>query len=69
MDMKKADYLQWITKKDLLVSCYRSYVTSVCGYGFQSAEDGGKGHAAKWNEFKALLESWSTLGANFSLHY
>jgi len=42
------------------VSCYEKYINTVCG---------GQLHADKWNSFHSLLNSWESLGVNYSVHY
>lgn len=70
-DSSKKDGEKWDKKISAIVSSYELYVNTVCGEAlFQSPSDGGKRHAEKWNEFKALLESWRSLGRiNYSVHY
>ena len=46
-------------KIDETVSCYNEYVNTV----------GGMQHAEKWNEYHSLLNSWESLGFNYSFHY
>jgi len=57
---KKFDKTKWNQKIQEAVSCYEKYINTVCG---------GQRHADKWNSFHSLLNSWESLGVNYSVHY
>lgn len=69
-DSSKKGRKIWDKNVSAIVKSYELYVNTVCGESpFERPSDGGKRHAAKFNEFKALLESWRSLGINYSVHY
>jgi DNA-directed RNA polymerase len=57
---QKFDKKKWNQKIQEAVSCYEKYINTVCG---------GQRHADKWNSFHSLLNSWESLGVNYSVHY
>ena len=57
---KKIDNKNRKKKIKEAVSCYEKYINTVCG---------GQRHADKWNSFHSLLNSWESLGFNYSVHY
>lgn len=68
-DLSKTEIVQWRKKITDTVCCYENYCQTVCGGAHLKPEDGGKRHAEKWNEFKAVLEKWDNIGINYSVHY
>ena len=65
--LSKKDMLKWYSKIDEAVSCYESYVNTVCGEA--QPQDGRRCHADKWTEFHSLLKNWESIGCNYSVHY
>jgi hypothetical protein len=63
--MSNKDKLKWHKKVDDTHSCYKEYVTTVCGH----APHGEMYNVDKWTYFHSQLKRWDSLEYNYSLHY